>query len=58
MELTVSGSEQTADLVLVHDEKALDLVDIAGVLRDRAVKAGTLKGSAKETEHVNVEPVP
>lgn len=62
MELTmsgiVSGNEQIADLVLVHDAKALDLVDIAGALRDHAVQSGTPKGNAKETEHVYVAPVP
>jgi hypothetical protein len=62
MELTMSGivseSEQRADLVLVYDEKALDLVDIAGGPLDHAVHSEMPKETAKETEHVNVEPVP
>ena len=58
MELTMSGIvngiEQTADPELVHDAKALDLVDIAGAPRDHAVRSGM----RKETELVSVEPGP
>jgi hypothetical protein len=66
MEVTMSGivsgigseNEQTADLELVDDAKAPDLVDTAGAPRDLAAQSEILNESAKEIEHVNAEPVP
>ena len=53
-----SENEQTAGLELVDDAKAPDLVDTAVAPRDLVAQSEILNESAKEIEHVNVEPVP